>query len=272
LRDELDIPVPASGPSYRIARQRGGMDANTKRLVLIAGGIGGALALLISGYSLSGLRSSGGIPVVEAPPGPIRVKPDKPGGLEVFGGDDSILTGTQDEKAEVAPAPEAPDPLGLKAQEAREQTDAQPAAPAVAAPDASPPAAAQMPVQPLSKQAAAGAATPSAQAVVAPVAPATVTARVAPPAAKPAGVAPAGVMQVQLAALSSQDAATAEWSRLAKKFPDLLGGKQPVISHVDRDGKTYYRLRTGGFSDTAQATAFCQQMRANGAACSIASF
>jgi hypothetical protein len=59
---------------------------------------------------------------------------------------------------------------------------------------------------------------------------------------------------------------------LAKKFPDLLGGRRPAISHIDRDGKTYYRLRTGGFSDTAQAAAFCQQVREKGAPCSIASF
>jgi hypothetical protein len=34
----------------------------------------------------------------------------------------------------------------------------------------------------------------------------------------------------------------------------------------------FWRLRTSGFSDTADAGSFCERMKAKGAGCAIASF
>jgi hypothetical protein len=79
-------------------------------------------------------------------------------------------------------------------------------------------------------------------------------------------------MQVQLAALPTEQAAMTEWDRLSKKLPDMLASRRPAVSRVEHDGKTYYRLRTGGFTDVAQATSFCQHVREKGLGCSIASF
>jgi hypothetical protein len=79
-------------------------------------------------------------------------------------------------------------------------------------------------------------------------------------------------MQVQLAALPSEEAAMTEWQRLSRKMPDMLGARHPAVSRIERDGKTYFRLRTGGFTDVAQATAFCQRIREKGTGCTIASF
>ena len=83
MSDDLDIP--AAGV-YRVPR-RHGMDPGTKRLAIIAGGLGAALLAVVGVWSLGGHRSSH-LPVVEADTRPIRVKPENPGGLQVAGAND----------------------------------------------------------------------------------------------------------------------------------------------------------------------------------------
>ena len=251
MRDELDIPLPTSGPSYRVSRARPGMEPNTRRLALIAGGIGGALVLLVAAYSIGGHRRPATVPVIEADSRPLRVKPANPGGLEIAGGDDSILSGASLGKEAMAPPPEAPAPQVLQAEEAKA---AQPAlAPADDASTAqtvslTPPAPAPAP------------------------APAVIAAAPAQPASARPAPAVAGGAQVQLAALSSEEAAMSEWQRLARKMPELLASRRPAVSRTERDGHVFFRLRTGGFTDIAQATSFCQHVREKGGGCSIASF
>jgi hypothetical protein len=246
VSDDLDIP----SPTYRVPRHRQGMDPGTRRLAIIAGGLGGALVLLVGGWSLLGHRSAG-VPVIEADSSPLRVKPDNPGGLSVAGSNDEILSGDADGKAgKLAPGSEAPAPQDIKP----------PPVAAAAPPPAAPAAMAPPPVV------AAAPIAPPATSAAKPPAPAHAVAADHP--GHPAG----GKTLVQLAALTSEDAAKSEWERLAKRMPDLLGKRQPAVSKIDRDGKTWYRLRTGGFSDIAQATAFCEQVRAKGNGCSIAAF
>ncbi len=55
-------------------------------------------------------------------------------------------------------------------------------------------------------------------------------------------------------------------------MPGLLDSHQPAVQRAERSGKTIFRLRTGGFTDVASATAFCAQVRSKGAGCTIASF
>jgi hypothetical protein len=83
--------------------------------------------------------------------------------------------------------------------------------------------------------------------------------------------APVGHAAVQLAAVGSEEAALSEWQRLSHRMPDLLSGRQPTVSKTEHGGRTYYRLRTGGFADIAQATAFCEQVRAKGNGCMLTS-
>ncbi|MDE2576267.1 MAG: hypothetical protein KGL55_13250, partial [Rhodospirillales bacterium] len=142
LRDELDIPMPAMTPGYRMARPAPRVDPNTRRLAIIAGGIGAALLVIMGGWTLIG-GGRGGVPVVQAPSGPVRVKPADAGGMQVAGANESILSDrTAAGEAALAPPPETPALAALKAQEA---ANAKAAAAATLA--AAPPPAAETPAQ-----------------------------------------------------------------------------------------------------------------------------
>jgi hypothetical protein len=275
MREELDIPMPHMGPGYRVPRHRAGMDSNTKRLALIAAGIGGALVVLVGAWSMTGHRRSG-VPVVEADSRPLRVKPENPGGLQVAGSDEAIMSGKSDDTAALAPPPEAPAPQALKAQEAQAAAAAAAAAAVRASAAAAPPAA-----QPVSLSPAAPAPSSTAALVTplpdtkplppkaAPVPKAAPAPAASAPATAPAAPTARGA-QVQLAALMSEQAAMTEWQRLEKKMPDMLGGRKPAVMKIERDGKTFWRLRTGGFADAAEATSFCARVKAKGASCAVA--
>jgi hypothetical protein len=240
VSDDLDIP----SPTYRVPRHRRGMDSGTRRLAIIAAGLGGGLVVLVGGWSLLGHHSTG-VPVIEADSSPLRVKPENPGGMTVAGSNDEILSdGADGNVGKLAPGSETPAPQDMQAAKPPAVASAPPPAPPVPAP-APGPVTAAAPAKPT-------ASTPT-----------HVAAADHPMAGKPL---------VQLAALSSEDAAKVEWERLEKRMPDLLGKRQPAVSKIERDGKTFWRLRTGGFTDIAQATAFCEQVRAKGNGCSIAAF
>jgi hypothetical protein len=242
-------------PGYRLAGRREPAESGGKRLALAGGGIAGILLLAGVAWALSGHHHRV-VPVVLADSRPLRTKPENPGGLQVQGQDDAILSGAADGKDALAPPPEVPAPQTLQELAQREMAAKQ-AAPASAA---SPPAA----------------APPGPAAVVAQAAPA-LTPRPLPAKLAAAPPAPpvdpaAGRAQVQLAAVGSEEAALSEWQRLSHRMPDLLDGRQPAVSKSEHGGRTYFRLRTGGFADIAQATAFCQEVRAKGSGCMLASF
>lgn len=150
------------------------------------------------------------------------------------------------------------------------------------------PAAKQTPAPAAKLAAAPAAATPAPAPAAAPVqqraAQATPPAAAAQPAvpqtksllaaAQPAAkAAPAtGGAMVQLAALHSEADAQTEWQRLAKKYPELFAGKHPVISKTEHNGTVFWRLRTAGFTAPAQATSFCDSIKAKGGGCTVASF
>jgi hypothetical protein len=253
------------------------MDQGTKRLAIIAGGLGGALLLIVGVWSASG-HHGGAVPVIEADARPMRVKPENPGGLQIAGANDEILSGDAGPQADkLLPPPEAPAPQALKDQKpaaqmakdhpqpSKDQKSAGPAATATA------PAPTQAAAVSAERPGPAPAATAAVASERKPAAAPEQKQTAAP--AQPASAAPAGwSTRVQLAAFTNEQAAMAEWQRLSKRMPDILNGRHPAVMKAEHDGRTIWRLRTGAFSDTAQATAFCERVRAKGAGCSIASF
>ena len=280
-------------PVYRPShRDGGGMDATTRRLAIAAGGIGIVLAALVGGWSLMGHHGSG-IPVIEAPTTPERVKPADPGGLQLMGAEPPPANADAGKGPNLAPGPEAPDPKALQAELNRANKD-DPAEPPPAVVAATP-APTKVAATPAPTKVAATPAPAKVAATLAPTtatpAPATVTAApaatpvpateptpppsVPPPAPKPAPLKPAtptGHVEVQLAAMDTDALAHAEWARLSHKAPTLFAGRTPSVSTAALAGKTFHRLRTGGFATIADATAFCARVKAVGGACNIASF
>lgn len=243
MSDDISIPPPGY---YNQRRQAGGMDPATIRLAVIAGGIVAGVGLAYVGLSLFHHRSVE-IPIVQADERPIRVKPENPGGLQIAGaGNDMFSGGSDTNGSKLAPAPEAPNPQALRAQAPVAPPQSPPAtvAPAVAAPSV--------------------AAVAAVQSAAKPAAPAPI-----PAPAHPASHGKAGI---QLAAVGTETGARTEWQALQKRYPDVLAGHQPAFSKTERDGKTFWRVRTAGFSDLAQAKSACEKVRAKGGGCSAAEF
>jgi hypothetical protein len=247
VSDRLTAPAE----SWRPQRHRGAVDPQLKRMGLIAGGVAALLALGFGAYSLIGVRTHG-VPVIEADSRPIRVRPDNPGGMQVAGAEEQIMGAASNGQADaMAPLPETPEPQTLQAQ-IRASHQPEPTAAAQSALSASSAAVPAAPSSPPPEVHAAPAITPAPR----PHAPAVAV----------------GKTEVQLAAMVTEQAAMAEWDRLAKRMPTLLAARRPAILKASRDGKTFFRLRTGGFVDVAQASAFCTAVRTKGAECSVASF
>lgn len=253
MPSHLHIPTNAglaSGPSYRLQRHPAGMDPGVKCLLLIAAGVGALVLAAGAGGWMVMSRRPAVVPVIEADQRPLRVKPENPGGMQVAGAEELGVGSRSDG---MAPASEAPAPQALRAQ----LQAGRPAAPPHPGPAAG---TTEAPAEPAHAP-AASTTHASAPPTLAPA----VTAAPAPATAS-------GSASVQLAALETEGGANAEWQRLSKRIPDLLGDRRPVVQRVERDGRAVWRLRTGGFADMAEATSFCVRVRAKGLPCTIASF
>lgn len=250
---EAEHGLLTHGATWRVPRPARGIDPGTRKLAWTAVGLGGALILVIGLYSAFGHRSTV-VPVIQADSRPIRTKPENRGGMQISAADEEIMGGGADGRASrLAPAAEVPAPKMLRAQQ-----DAPPA-PVHAAPT--------------QVVASTQVIVPAREAAISSAVIATPPLAAPPVAEKPRlATMPAGKTVVQIGALGSEQAAHAEWKHLAGTFPDLFASRQPSVSRTEHDGHVLWRLRTGGFADVAQATAFCDRVRAKRAGCSIASF
>jgi hypothetical protein len=232
------------------------------RLLAFAGGVLGLLAL--GGAAWWGLSRSTGprsVPVIEADPRPVKIRPADPGGLRVGNQDEIIFDRNARTRAgPPAGAMLAPEPERPAFSELRAQVMPPPAPEPVLA-VAPPPVPASVPPESPAAPPPSAAAMPSPEPAPAVAEPA--------PSATPGPVA-GGRVAVQLGALPTEESARAEWDRLARRMPELLGALRPQIIRFDREGRpTMWRIRTGGFADSAAAGEFCERIRAGGGACAV---
>jgi len=121
-------------------------------------------------------------------------------------------------------------------------------------------------------------ATPAPAAMAAHQAPTPLMPEAAAPMPAPAPMpeqtasAGDGTVQVQLGAYGSHGEASRAWSNISGSAPGLFGDKSPVYETAHVHGKTYVRLRVGGFDDKPTAAKFCAELSSAGSACTVANF
>jgi len=94
-----------------------------------------------------------------------------------------------------------------------------------------------------------------------------------PPASETASAAPAtsgGGYAVQVSSHRSEQEAQSSFRALQAKYPNLLGGRQPIIRRADLGAKgIYYRAMVGPFDSADQATDLCTNLKAAGGGCLV---
>ncbi|SHG05343.1 Cell division protein DedD (protein involved in septation) [Kaistia soli DSM 19436] len=134
-------------------------------------------------------------------------------------------------------------------------------APSTAADDTAPAMAA--PAKDASQLSAPAAAAPEVAAAPTPV-PAT------PEPAAPAATPSSGGFVVQVSSQRSEGAAQTAYKSLQRKFPSLMGDREPDIAKADLGAKgVYYRVRVGPMATRDEAVNFCEQLRAAGGTCIV---
>jgi cytoskeletal protein RodZ len=264
--------------------------------VLVLLGLGAA----IFAFYHSGVRRAGQAPqIVGAPVGGMKAPPpaeaqpqDPAAGLQIYKteGEKAAASGAPvfvapPEEPQTRQDPTAPPPapqlvLSPAAPAPAPAIPAAAAKPATAAPalrpsiPAQPPAPAK-PVQVAKAEPSAAkppplaASAPVAKPGVAPPAKAAAPKVVAKSAAPASAATSTGVAAVQIGAFSSQTLADKGWNDAAALAPGAAAGKGKSVEKVDRDGKTLFRTQVTGFASRAEATAFCDKLKAAGKACFV---
>ncbi|WP_439534328.1 SPOR domain-containing protein [Polymorphobacter sp.] len=272
-----DAPWLAEARPQRGGRDggRGGTSVSRRSFFLtLAGGLALLAAVIVGAFLLisreeqsngDGYMEASQAPLITAEPGPFKVKPEDPMGLDVEGQDQTLYAAgigiDEGSNIDVDSVPEEPLPRPGMAPADQPAKNLLP--PVMQQATGAPVTAPATPAAP------ATAPGPAAKPVV-PVAPAAPAAKPAPPVVKPVPVPPppaaapaAGGGGVQLGAFSSRERAEIAWSQLVKKHG--LIGVSPQYSPIERDGTTLYRLRGRG----GDAQAICARLAKSGDACSV---
>ena len=219
------------------------------------------------------------VPLIKAENKPIKVRPEKPGGMEVPNQDKLVYSrmnpGERPPPVEkLLPLPETP---VAKPSAAPETPVAKPAA----APEDGTAGKAKKVVEapPTAPKGQGPAATKgTAESPPAPPAP-TIAGRekgkneeaMAKAGAELALIAPAlGGYSIQLVALRSRDRAREHWRKLRAAHGDILGDLTPTVVTADLgDRGTFYRLRAGRLPDRATAERLCAKLAARKIGCLV---
>jgi hypothetical protein len=96
-----------------------------------------------------------------------------------------------------------------------------------------------------------------------------------PPANETASAAPAapvatGGYAVQVSSQRSDEEAQSSFRDLQAKYPDLLGGRTPIIRRADLGAKgIFFRTMVGPFASADQATELCSKLKSAGGSCLV---
>ncbi len=92
----------------------------------------------------------------------------------------------------------------------------------------------------------------------------------ATPGAAVAAASSAGGYAVQLTSQRSESAAQAAFRSLQAKYPDQLGGREPILRRADLGSKgVYYRALVGPFASMEEAAGMCSSLKAAGGSCIV---
>ncbi len=225
------------------------------------------------------------LPTVEAEPGPVKVRPESPGGMEIPNRGKLVYNSMRGKDTEPAverllPMPEepgTPPSLPDAPEVAAKLLPPPPALPAIAVgtPSDQKPKVSASPIKP-------PAPTSPAPTFKAPL----ISEKPPKPASKPASKPAPKVMavrsgapavassaktyEVQLVAVRTSAAAEGEWTRLSGKHGDLLGGLSPAVMRADLGAKgVFYRLRAGPLDDVDAARRLCAELKKRKVGCMI---
>ena len=74
---------------------------------------------------------------------------------------------------------------------------------------------------------------------------------------------------VQIGAFSSPALADKGWNDVARLMPGDMIGKTKRVEPVSKDPGSLYRAYVGGFASKAEASAFCDQLKAANQRCMV---
>ncbi len=92
----------------------------------------------------------------------------------------------------------------------------------------------------------------------------------ATPGTAVAATSSAGGYAVQLTSQRSEAAAQAAFRSLQAKYPNQLGGHEPILRRADLGSKgVYYRALVGPFASMEEAAGMCSGLKAAGGNCIV---